>query len=112
VIGYSLKPRGSRRWVNAAIVVPLPDASQPSKIMSVGTALSQHAFSRSYRRNCKPGTMRLYSSRDSLFFKLMFSSMVAGQFYSGRNAFAPDSTECIPSIDSSYRLRSRPGLSR
>jgi hypothetical protein len=56
--------------------------------MSVGTPLSQHAFSRSYKRNCKPGTTRLYSFRDSFFFKLIFSSMAEGQFYSGMSAFA------------------------
>src|SRR5271157_3103907 len=81
-MGYSLKPRGSSRWVSAAIVVPLPEASQPSRTMIVGTPLSQHAFSRSYKRNCSPGTMRLYSSRESFFFRLMFSSMGEGQFYS------------------------------
>jgi len=30
----------------------------------------------------------LYSSRESFFFKLIFSSMVEGQFYSGMSAFA------------------------
>src|ERR1035441_6841837 len=42
-----LDPRGSRRWVRAAIAVPLPEASQPSKTITAGTPWSQHAFSRS-----------------------------------------------------------------
>ncbi len=43
-MGYSLKPRGSSRWVSAAIVVPLPEASQPSKTMRVGTAVVPARF--------------------------------------------------------------------
>src|SRR5664279_77368 len=70
------------------MVVPFPDASQPSNTTIVGTPLSQHAFSRSYRRVCRRGRTCLNSSRESFFLRLIFSNMAERRFYTGGSRLA------------------------